>query len=159
MHLIGFYYQNISRCTVLWMSHNWKCGVDTVWIFSYPVNRMWNKMSHYADSSMDSGIVEELSASIIRRQKLKDSKTTYKLLGPWNWKQRDPLKCLLLSAVHIRSFSIRLESVYFSIYLFLFVLSRKGLWPAGYRTCQFHLSLSVYITIHYNKYKHLGSTM
>jgi len=39
-------------------------------------------MSHYADSSMDSGIVEELSASIIRRQKLKDSKTTYKLLGP-----------------------------------------------------------------------------
>jgi len=101
------------------MSHNWKCGVDTVWIFPYPVNRMWNKMSHYADSSMDSGVVEELSASIIMPQKLKDSKTTYKLLGPWKWKQRDPLQCVLLSAVHIRSFSIRLESVYISIYFCL----------------------------------------
>jgi hypothetical protein len=39
-------------------------------------------MSHYADSVMDSGIEEELSASIIRPQKSKDSKTTYELLGP-----------------------------------------------------------------------------
>jgi hypothetical protein len=32
---------------------------------------MWNKMSHYVDSVMDSGIAEQLFASIIRLQKVK----------------------------------------------------------------------------------------
>jgi hypothetical protein len=41
----------------------------------------------------------------------------------------------------------------FNFNLFLFVRSRRGLWPTGYRTCQFHLTPSIYIKIHYNTYK------
>jgi hypothetical protein len=37
--------------------------------------------------------------------------------------------------------------------LFLFARTRRGLWPTGYRTCQFRVTPSIYITIRYNTYK------
>jgi hypothetical protein len=44
------------------------------------------------------------------------------------------------------------SSIRFNSIQFISVRFRSGLWPTGYRTCQFHLTLSVYITIH-TKYK------
>jgi hypothetical protein len=66
---------------------------------------------------------------------------------------RELFSCLLVICDSFDFHVCLLVCLKFNFNLFLFIRSEKELWPTGYRTCQFHLTLSIYITIRFNTYK------
>jgi hypothetical protein len=55
-----------------------------------------------------------------------------------------------LWAVTLQFNSIQFNSIRF---ISVRLIQKRRPWPTGYRTCQFHLTPSIYIKIYYNTYK------